>query len=65
MLAPKTTRVKVVASPERRYSVWMGGSVLASLDTFQSMWISKEEYPLHIKKYNSVTLSFRSRSYLE
>jgi actin-related protein len=44
LLAPKTTRVKVVAPPERKYSVWMGGSILASLDTFQNMWISKEEY---------------------
>eukprot|EP00804_Cyclotella_cryptica_P020060 CCRYP_014853-RA/>CCRYP_014853-RA protein AED:0.29 eAED:0.29 QI:0/0/0/1/0/0/2/0/184 len=27
-----------------KYSVWIGGSILASLSTFQSMWISKEEY---------------------
>jgi len=44
MLAPKTIRVKIVAPPERKYSVWIGGSVLASLSTFQTMWISKEEY---------------------
>jgi len=44
MLAPKTMRVKVVAPPERKYSVWIGGSVLASLDTFQNMWLTKEEY---------------------
>jgi len=43
-LAPRTMRVKVVAPPERRYSVWIGGSILASLDTFQNMWITKEEY---------------------
>jgi actin-related protein len=24
--------------------VWIGGSILASLSTFQQMWISKEEY---------------------
>ena len=29
---------------ERKYSVWIGGSILASLSTFQQMWISKEEY---------------------
>ncbi|MCP4883322.1 MAG: hypothetical protein GY908_05990 [Flavobacteriales bacterium] len=23
---------------------WIGGSILASLSTFQQMWISKEEY---------------------
>merc|ERR1712037_1022975 len=30
--------------PERTYSVWIGGSILASLSTFQQMWISKQEY---------------------
>ncbi|KAL7638497.1 UNVERIFIED_CONTAM: hypothetical protein RMT77_011067 [Armadillidium vulgare] len=37
-------RVKVIAPPERKYSVWIGGSILASLSTFQQMWISKQEY---------------------
>lgn len=27
-----------------QYSVWIGGSILASLSTFQQMWISKQEY---------------------
>lgn len=35
---------KIYAPAERRYSVWIGGSVLASLSTFQAMWISKEEW---------------------
>jgi actin-related protein len=35
---------QVVAPPERKYSVWIGGSILASLSTFQQMWISKSEY---------------------
>ena len=43
-LAPATMKIKIIAPPERKYSVWIGGSVLASLETFQSMWISKEEY---------------------
>jgi len=43
-LAPSTMRIKVVAPPERKYSVWIGGSILASLSTFQAMWISKQEY---------------------
>ncbi|GLT70581.1 hypothetical protein SLA2020_426520 [Shorea laevis] len=33
-LAPPGVRVKVVAPPERKYSVWIGGSILASLSTF-------------------------------
>lgn len=44
LLAPASVRVKVVAPEDRRYSVWMGGSVLASLSTFKDMWISVEEY---------------------
>ncbi|KAG9352129.1 hypothetical protein JZ751_020542 [Albula glossodonta] len=34
----------MIAPPERKYSVWIGGSILASLSTFQQMWISKDEY---------------------
>jgi len=43
-LAPPTIKVKVVAPPERKYSVWIGGSILSSLSTFQQMWITKDEY---------------------
>ena len=39
-LSPPTMRIKIIAPPERKYSVWIGGSVLASLSTFQQMWIS-------------------------
>merc|ERR1712244_88124 len=38
-LAPSTMKIKVVAPPERKYSVWIGGSILSSLSTFQQMWI--------------------------
>jgi len=43
-LAPASMKIKIVAPPERKYSVWIGGSILASLSTFQQMWISKQEY---------------------
>ena len=43
-VAPSRTKVKVIAPPERKYSVWIGGSILASLTSFNSMWITKEEY---------------------
>ena len=43
-LAPSAVKVKVVAPPERKYSVWIGGSILSSLSTFQTMWITKQEY---------------------
>merc|ERR1711965_1097144 len=43
-LAPAAVKVKIVAPPERKYSVWIGGSILSSLSTFQDMWIQKDEY---------------------
>jgi actin len=43
-LAPSSMKIKVVAPPERKYSVWIGGSILSSLSTFQQMWINKSEY---------------------
>jgi actin, other eukaryote len=43
-LAPSSMKIKVVAPPERKFSVWIGGSILASLSTFQQMWIAKSEY---------------------
>ena len=43
-LVPNTMKIKIIDSPERKYSVWIGGSILFSLSTFKSMWISKVEY---------------------
>ena len=42
-LAPPTMRIKVVAPPECRCSVWIGGPRLSSLGAFQQMWGSKEQ----------------------
>ncbi|OIW07373.1 hypothetical protein TanjilG_10208 [Lupinus angustifolius] len=36
-LAPCSMKIKVVAPPERKYSVWIGGSILTSLSTFQQV----------------------------
>lgn len=43
-LSPSSQTVKIIAPPERKYSVWIGASILGSLSTFQQLWISKEEY---------------------
>jgi len=43
-LAPSTMKIKVVAPAERKFLVWIGGSILSSLSTFQTMWITKSEY---------------------
>jgi actin beta/gamma 1 len=42
-----SSKVKVMAPPERKYSTWTGGSTLASSETFQQRWITKQEYDEH------------------
>ncbi len=43
-LAPSHMKVKITAPEDRRYSVWIGGSMLASLETFEDMWVTKSDY---------------------
>uniref|UniRef100_A0A9L0JNQ2 Actin n=1 Tax=Equus asinus TaxID=9793 RepID=A0A9L0JNQ2_EQUAS len=43
-LAPSTMKIKIIVPHEHKYSVWIGGSILASLPTFRQMWISKQEH---------------------
>ena len=43
-LAPSGTKIQIIAPPERKDSAWIGGSILASLSTFQQIWVSKQEY---------------------
>ena len=44
-LAPGVAKVKVISSltsVERRFSTWIGCSILASLGSFHQLWMSKE-----------------------
>jgi len=44
---PPSMRLKIISANgtvERRFGAWIGGSILASLGSFQQMWISKQEY---------------------
>ncbi|KAI4138547.1 MAG: hypothetical protein LQ341_004620 [Variospora aurantia] len=43
-LAVKDMRIKIFAPPERKYSTWIGGSILAGLSTFRKMWVSIDEW---------------------
>jgi len=45
--APSGAEIRVVASADRKYAVWKGGSTLASLSTFASSWVTKEDYEEH------------------
>ena len=46
LLVPSAFKIRVLAatSVERRYSSWIGGSIMASLGSFQQLWLSKAEY---------------------
>lgn len=46
-MCPQKNMVKVIAQQDRYYSVWSGGSTLASLTTFESQWITRAEYEEH------------------
>ncbi|ORD97409.1 ACT [Hepatospora eriocheir] len=46
-LAPSGTNVQIIAPSERKYTVWIGGSILSSLNTFNDLWITREEYRDH------------------
>ena len=45
-LAPESMRMemKITAKPDRKFAVWIGGSILSTTSGTESMWIIKEEY---------------------
>nr|QGN00866.1 ActL2 [Drosophila obscura] len=43
-LAPSTMDINIAAPSDRKISVWLGGSILSSLTSFQHMWITKQDY---------------------
>ncbi|KAK2073728.1 hypothetical protein P8C59_007980 [Phyllachora maydis] len=60
-LAPSSMKVKIIAPPERKYSVWIGGSILASLSTFQqiaSKWLLSAEHCSRMSVDNHVYVNF-------
>ena len=45
-ISPQVAKARIYAlmPPERKFSAWIGGSLLSSLGSFQQMWVSKQEY---------------------
>lgn len=39
-----SNNINIIAHSNRNYSVWLGGSILTSLPTFENSWIKKKEY---------------------
>lgn len=40
----RTNKVGILASPNRTFSAWLGGSIVASLNSFQNVWINRQSY---------------------
>lgn len=43
-IAPKEAKIRISASADRRFSTWLGGSILAALSSFKHMWVSRAEW---------------------
>jgi len=40
-VAPQNVRVKVLSAADKKFTPWVGGSILSSCGSFQQMWMSK------------------------
>lgn len=58
-LAVKDMRIKIFAPPERLYSTWIGGSILAGLSTFRKMYVTIDDW--HESKSSPSSTLDRSR----
>lgn len=47
-LAPKDIKIRIQAPQERKYSTWIGGSILASLNTFKKVRRASRSYFYHV-----------------
>jgi centractin len=59
-LAVKDMRIKIFAPPERKYSTWIGGSILAGLSTFRKVcemlmvripWLQTTDFVVDVGQY--------------
>jgi centractin len=55
-LAVKDMRIKIFAPPERKYSTWIGGSILAGLSTFRKVSndLSRHQDDLLVRCHDAV-----------
>lgn len=46
-LTPSVKKINIIASSERKYLGWIGGSVVACLSSYQDLWVTKKNYEEH------------------
>lgn len=44
LLCEPQTKIKIFAPPERKYSTWIGGSILSGLSTFKKIWVARKDW---------------------
>lgn len=49
-ISPRDTKIKIYAPRNRILSTWLGGSILAHLATFKTMWVTRKEFEEHGKR---------------
>ncbi|XP_003797068.1 actin-related protein T1-like [Otolemur garnettii] len=42
--ASKGTPIKIMASQDRRFSAWIGASIMTSVSSFKQMWVTSEDF---------------------
>lgn len=55
-LAVKDMRIKIFAPPERKYSTWIGGSILAGLSTFRKVFFDAVEFLAYSRCGSTLTI---------
>ncbi|CCD23481.1 actin-related protein 1 NDAI_0B04460 [Naumovozyma dairenensis CBS 421] len=43
-LTNNRAKIKILAPPERKYTSWIGGSILTGLSTFKNLWVTKSDW---------------------
>ncbi|XP_075696843.1 actin, cytoplasmic 1-like [Rhinoderma darwinii] len=43
-LVPGTVKVKIIAPNDRKFAVWIGGSILTCLKSFRELWVTSMDY---------------------
>ncbi|XP_064422493.1 actin-3-like [Latimeria chalumnae] len=42
--SPNGAKVNIMASPHRKFSAWLGGSIITCLNSFEPLWVTREMF---------------------
>lgn len=61
-LALKDVKIKIYAPPERKYSTWIGGSILAGLNTFKKVRLPSNPGQLRLTRVRLARCGYQQKS---